>query len=709
MLYLSFALYAEAKPFIHEFCLKAENGYAGFQVFSGDNIRLIINGAGNLTSAIHLTAFLSAEHISPDDFFINIGSAASKVRHISTFPENGHADKVPEDKLADTSPESNRSNVKDCYIPCTEQPVFLCNKIRELSTGRTFYPDLLHAHNFTEAACITSPVPLHSAACRGLFQSPDTPVVVDMEASSCYQAAARHFKTHRMFFLKYISDSGIPADTARKINVTPDSGTIEKILEFLRMLSEHPSDGGGKARQYKENAARAAGLLAPLFSCSVTMKHELEKLFVYYECGGNSSEKTAQAFKDRYRDELPVPKKQGKLYFDRLKTEILNADRIPASAGHLNADCIPNNTGHLYADCVPNNAERLHDDPGQVNTAVSCTAPLLPRFSHIYVERQTAKHPLTQKILAKFSHASVIFIDHYKDIFNRHGQDFSMQKRSPALILAYNKGERIYPGARTCQDFGHEHFYYTSQIKNCIYDCEYCYLQGMYPSGYINLFVNTEDYFEDVDTLLQSHPVSLSISYDTDLLALDGITGLVKKWCEFAAKRSGLTLEIRTKCGSLKAFEGYPLPSNVVLAYTISPASVAEHFEHGASGYEMRKQALYASLEKGCTTRLSLDPVLPVADFEKIYTETIQDIFSNPLTKKITDVSIGSFRISREYISKMREVRLNRITAYPYTIKDGICTFDETMHSHMMQTLKNALLKYVPEDKIFVSQENPSS
>ena len=34
---------------------------------------------------------------------------------------------------------------------------------------------------------------------------------------------------------------------------------------------------------------------------------------------------------------------------------------------------------------------------------------------------------------------------------------------------------------------------------NCIYDCDYCYLQGMYPSANIVVFVNHEDFFDAVD------------------------------------------------------------------------------------------------------------------------------------------------------------------------------------------------------------------
>ena len=143
-----------------------------------------------------------------------------------------------------------------------------------------------------------------------------------------------------------------------------------------------------------------------------------------------------------------------------------------------------------------------------------------------------------------------IFIEHYKDLFNRSHQNFAKQKKAPALILAKKTGTLIYKGAPVCQSFGNEHFYYTSCMMNCIYHCDYCYLQGMYPSGHVVVFVNLEDYFNELQLLLQQHSIYLCISYDTDLLALESRFGFVKQWLLFASKYNNLSLEIRTKSGN---------------------------------------------------------------------------------------------------------------------------------------------------------------
>ena len=149
-------------------------------------------------------------------------------------------------------------------------------------------------------------------------------------------------------------------------------------------------------------------------------------------------------------------------------------------------------------------------------------------FSHIYVEDKIKNHPVAEDILSRFKRSTIIDIRHYKDVFTPSGQNLLLAKNSPSLILAKKEGRLIYEGAPVCEDFGNEHFYYTSLIMNCYYDCEYCYLQGMYPSANIVIFVNIDEVFNELESLLKEHPVYICISYDTDLLALEGFTGFVK-------------------------------------------------------------------------------------------------------------------------------------------------------------------------------------
>jgi len=143
------------------------------------------------------------------------------------------------------------------------------------------------------------------------------------------------------------------------------------------------------------------------------------------------------------------------------------------------------------------------------------------------VEDRAQDYDITRTVLAAFPESKVIPVGHYKDVFNRPGQDFLAQKETPKLILACRRERFLNEGSPMCERYGHSRFYYATMMMNCIYNCAYCYLQGMYPSANVVAFVNTEDYFQAVNAILGL--AYISFSYDTDILVLKRKLNNVKR------------------------------------------------------------------------------------------------------------------------------------------------------------------------------------
>ncbi len=331
-------------------------------------------------------------------------------------------------------------------------------------------------------------------------------------------------------------------------------------------------------------------------------------------------------------------------------------------------------------------------------------------FSHIYVEKEVADHARTRAILAKFPQAQVIEIGHYKDVFCRSRQNYMLQHKAQSLILAAKHGRLVYEGAPVCQSFGNENFYYTSCMMNCIYNCEYCYLKGMYPSGNVVVFVNLEDIFAELQGMLSEHPVYLCVSYDTDLLAFEQITGYAAEWVKFAAKcgREGydLKIELRTKCASPAFWERNPATKNIVAAFTMSPEEVIASYEHGTSSLAQRIEAAYAAAEAGFPVRLCFDPMIYIPGWEEKYDAMLAQIFEKIDSGSIMDVSVGTFRVSQDYLKKMRKNEPDSaVVQFPYENDGGVYHYPERLTGRMEEHLVSALTAWIPRDKIFLWRE----
>ena len=198
----------------------------------------------------------------------------------------------------------------------------------------------------------------------------------------------------------------------------------------------------------------------------------------------------------------------------------------------------------------------------------------------IYVEKDVQDHPKTQKILKRYKNALAIPIQRYTEIFNKHGQNFRIQKERPALILAKKHGKKLHPIPKT-YTIGSKLNAYFSHMLNCPFDCSYCFLQGMYRSAHYVLFVNFEDFKKDLmeDISLLKEKKTYFSGYDADSLALEPISEFAQDMIPFFQKHSLAELEIRTKSIFIRPFLSIKPTKNIIVAFTLSPENVAEAIE----------------------------------------------------------------------------------------------------------------------------------
>lgn len=331
-----------------------------------------------------------------------------------------------------------------------------------------------------------------------------------------------------------------------------------------------------------------------------------------------------------------------------------------------------------------------------------------PSFSHIYVEKKVRDLPLTKLALSKFSDSNVIWVDHYKDVFNRSGQDFQSQKFSMNLILAKKTKPFLYPASDLVQNFDNPNIYYNTPVLNCIYNCDYCFLQGMYNSGNIVVFVNENEFRKSIkDALLvpkdPTKPTIVSISYNTDLLAMENILPLTRRWIEFAKTNINLNIEIRTKSALISSIKDMRPLENVILSWTLSPQIICDSYEKSAPPLKSRLRSIKYAADLGWKIRLCFDPVIFIDNWYEIYLEFISEVFSVIDSDKVEDITLGVFRMNKDFFNRIRK-RDPKSDIYfkDYAIEGKTVVERKSKRLNGLNMLTNILLKYLPKKNIHV-------
>ena len=331
------------------------------------------------------------------------------------------------------------------------------------------------------------------------------------------------------------------------------------------------------------------------------------------------------------------------------------------------------------------------------------TSVLAP-FSHIYVERDVWSHPRAESVKSAFPRARLVEIGRVNELTGPRSGVWSFQKKAPKLILAEKTSQLLYPCSDVAPDFGYKNFYYAVPMQNCLYDCEYCYLQGMYTSAHLVLFVNQEEMQQAVrDKTAELGELYLCIAYDNDLMALEGKLGLVRHWVEALRDTKGLTIEVRTKSANFAALAKVAPPTNVILAWTLSPPEITERFEAKTPGLEARLRAARQAIEAGWRVRFCLDPLLPVGDWKASYQGLLERLDAEALWDRLDDASYGTFRMNKDYLRQARKARPESQLIQSATATDerGLHILPNPQLPELMSWMGDELVQRMGRDKVF--------
>ncbi|MCS5688448.1 MAG: hypothetical protein NZ659_06675 [Acidimicrobiales bacterium] len=322
----------------------------------------------------------------------------------------------------------------------------------------------------------------------------------------------------------------------------------------------------------------------------------------------------------------------------------------------------------------------------------------------IYVEQALEDDARAQRILARFPDVTQVTCERYGEVFNPKAQNFRLQKARPALILAEKFGETILltpPG----YGIGGVHNYYFSHMMNCIYDCRYCFLQGMYRSAHYVVFVNYERFFTGMTDKLEAHPgedVWFFSGYDCDSLALEPVTGFVSELLVWLNSHPRAHIELRTKSTQIRPLLAAEPRQNVVVAFSLTPTDTAAALEHKAPPVSKRLDAMAKLARRGWQVGLRFDPILFESTYQERYRALFTEVFSSLSVQSIHSVTLGPFRMPKTFFRNV--VRLypeEPLFASPFSDRGTMISYAESREYEMIEFCVNELSRYLPASKLF--------
>jgi len=334
------------------------------------------------------------------------------------------------------------------------------------------------------------------------------------------------------------------------------------------------------------------------------------------------------------------------------------------------------------------------------------------KFSTIFIEEDVKENAKTVEILNRVSAERIAYIQKVEDVFGRVKKPYLQKRESLNLFLGRKEGELVKPAPDAYGLEGDPHFYFI-HAYNCIYECEYCYLQGYFDSPDIVLFVNHDEIVKEMERVYNENANKGAVWFHagefSDSLSLGNITNEFDYYWPFFKAHPNAMLELRTKSANIKPLRDLePLP-NTVISFSLSPEKQIKKYDHKTASLKGRLKAIKELSEQGYPIGLHLDPVIYDNDFLDLYTELLEHIVKAVPESTIRYISLGVVRFTKDVFL---EVQRN----YPESdILTGnfIKSFDNKIRYKrphrlwILKQLKSLCLSFgIAEEKIYLCMEN---
>lgn len=332
-------------------------------------------------------------------------------------------------------------------------------------------------------------------------------------------------------------------------------------------------------------------------------------------------------------------------------------------------------------------------------------------FNKVYVEKELQASERVQKILSAIKETSPIIIDSFSDWWGRAKKPYLQKRDQLNLFIASKKGQKLKLAPDAYGLSGEPHYYFI-HAYNCIYECQYCYLQGYFNTPDLVWFVNHEEILQEMsDCLLKNSELSrvwFHAGEFSDSLALSHLTMELPIYHQFLQLNPRATMELRTKSVNIRELKKLSPLKNLITSFSLSSPDQARTFDLKTPNIGQRLQAMLELSQKGFPIAAHFDPII----YHPQLLDEIEDLIQLMKTKELLVcleyISLGVVRFTKDVYREVQKnypqsSLLNQNFIYP---KDGKIRYPRVLRQKLLLQIKQLLVNQgVAAEKIYLCME----
>ncbi|CAH2214291.1 spore photoproduct lyase [Tepidibacter aestuarii] len=270
-----------------------------------------------------------------------------------------------------------------------------------------------------------------------------------------------------------------------------------------------------------------------------------------------------------------------------------------------------------------------------------------------YVDPRALKYDVGQIAINHLKELNIPIEQSRKVLIDGKNASENYSKSKKTIYITVNKQKKLRPCKPSAD-------YQFSLSSSCPGHCEYCYLQttqGEKP--FMKLFVNIDEILDVINDHIDknSNITTFECGSITDPVALEHLTGNLKKCIEFFSKSENGRLRVITKYDNIDSFLNINHSNHTKFRFSINTRYVIDNFEHNTSSFDERINASKKIASSNYPLGFIIAPIMIYDNWKDEYKELILKLkeelkdYNNPITFEL---------IQHRFTSTAKELILTR-------------------------------------------------
>lgn len=335
-------------------------------------------------------------------------------------------------------------------------------------------------------------------------------------------------------------------------------------------------------------------------------------------------------------------------------------------------------------------------------------------FEKIFVEEHHSLHPLICELKNRFPQSEFKYIKKIEDVFGRVKKPYLQKRTNLNLFIGDKKGQLVKMAPSAYGLKGEPHYYFV-HAYNCIYECNYCYLQGYFQSPDIVLYINHSEIGLEITRLTSEHfqsknptKVWFHAGEYSDSLALSHLTGELPFYFNLFKNLPNAYLELRTKSVNIKELIKLSPEKNIIISFSLSPHHRIKQNDLKTPSLKARLEAIKTLFDSGFPIGIHLDPIIYDNQLLSSYTALVEQLKKVIPLQEIQYISIGVVRFTKNvYHQVLKNYPESDFLNDDFTTSfDGKIRYNKPMRMWILGKIKMLLIDHgIPLDKIYECME----